>query len=81
MKLASVRDFKTQTTKYLSADEEVVVTRHGKPIAVLTHVKFDSPGALLLGLRTVLKQAGISKKELLRELDEARREVFNQNHP
>lgn len=76
MKVASVRDFKTKATRYLNSEEEVVVTRHGKPIAVLTHVKSNSVDSLLLELRAVLKSAGISKKEALAALEEARQEVY-----
>lgn len=76
MKVASVRDFKSKATKYLNDSEEVVVTRHGKPIAVLTHVKSNSVGALLLQMRTIFKNAGISKKEALAALEEARKEIY-----
>ncbi len=76
MKVASVRDFKAKATQYLNNDEEVVVTRHGKPIAVLTHVKSNSVDSLLLELRTALKGAGLSKKEALDALEEARKEVY-----
>jgi prevent-host-death family protein len=76
MKVSSIRDFKAKATQYLNNDEEVVVTRHGKPIAVLTHVKSDSVGSLLLQLRTVLKSAGITKKEALAALEEARKEIY-----
>ena len=76
MKLTSVREFKTKATQYLSDPDEVVVTRHGRPIAVLTHVKNNSPGALLLELRGVLKRSGIPKKEMLSILKEARKEVY-----
>ena len=76
MKVASVRDFKNKATQYLNNDEEVVVTRHGKPIAVLTHVKSNSVDSLLLELRAVLKGAGITKKQALAALEEARKEVY-----
>jgi antitoxin (DNA-binding transcriptional repressor) of toxin-antitoxin stability system len=76
MKMTSVRDFKNKATQYLGNPEEIVVTRHGKPIAVLTHVKNDSPGALLLELRGLLKRSGVSKKEILSALEEARKEVY-----
>ena len=76
MKLTSVREFKTKATQYLSESEEVVVTRHGQPIAVLTHVKDDSPAARLLELRGVLRRSGLSKKEMLAALEEARKEAY-----
>lgn len=76
MKVASVRDFKTRATQFLNDNEEVVVTRQGKPIAVLTHVKPKSVHATLLQLRAILKDADISKKEALAALEEARKEVY-----
>ncbi len=77
MKVASVRDFKTKATKYLNDPEEVVVTRHGKPIAILTHVKPKSVASALLEMRAILKSSGITKKEMLQALEEARKEVYH----
>ena len=71
MKLISVREFKSKVTQYLKGPEEVVVTRHGKPIVVLTHVKNDTPGALLLQLREILKRSGVSKREMLSILNDS----------
>ncbi len=41
MKIASVADVKARFSAYLKASEEgpVIVTRHGKPVAVLLQVK------------------------------------------
>lgn len=76
MKAVSVHDFKKKATQYLNDPEEVVVTRHGKPIAVLTHVSSNSTGSLLLQLRSLLKGAGINKKEALAALEEAGKEIY-----
>jgi prevent-host-death family protein len=76
MVFASVREFKTKATKFLRSREEVVITKHGKPIAVLSPVEEKSAGALLLGLRGVLREARISKKEVLNILGEVRKEVY-----
>jgi len=76
MVFASVRDFKIHATKFLSSGEEVVITKHGKPIAVLSPVEKKSTGALLLELRGVLKGSGISKKDALKALDRIREEVY-----
>ena len=76
MKVASVRDFKAKATQYLNETEEVVVTRHGRPIALLTHVKPRSAAATLLELRSILKNSGLSKKEMLQMLENARQEVY-----
>ena len=76
MKLATVRDFKTNATQYLGSSEEVVVTRYGKPVAILTPVRPESADAVLLELRGVLQEAKVSKKELLGLLREAQAEVY-----
>lgn len=76
MRLATVRDFKIQATKYLGLSDEVVITRRGKPIAVLTPVKAKSAGALLLSLRRLLQEAGISRREALKVLGQVRAEVY-----
>jgi len=76
MVFASVREFKTKATRFLRSREEVVITKYGKPIAVLSPVEEKSAGALLLGLRRVLKEAGISKMEMLDILGEVRKEVY-----
>ncbi|MBK8576386.1 MAG: type II toxin-antitoxin system Phd/YefM family antitoxin [Elusimicrobia bacterium] len=38
MKIATVRDFKAHAARYLHSREDVYVTRHGKPIAVVSPV-------------------------------------------
>jgi len=71
-----VREFKLKATQFLNSGEEVVILKYGKPIAVLSPVEEKSPGALLLELRGVLKEAGISKEEVLGILGEVRKEVY-----
>lgn len=75
MRYATVREFKTRATRFLADGEETVVTRYGKPVAVLTPVRDRSPQALLLELQGVVKEAGLSKRELLEALAEVRREI------
>jgi len=53
-----------------------VVTRYGKPIAVVTPVVEKSSAELLLSMRQVLDEAGISKKEALKALEEVREEIY-----
>jgi len=77
MKVASVRDFKNNATQFLNNPEEVVVTRHGKPIALLTHVQPHSPASTLLELRSILKSSGVTKKEMLQMLKDVRKEVYD----
>ena len=75
MKFMGVREFKEKLTGLLGKNEEVVVTRHGKPIARVLPVKKGSPENLLLEIGMVLKEAGVSKEEALRTLRAAQKAV------
>jgi len=75
MKFVGVREFKEQLTRFLGKKEEVVVTRHGKPIARVVPVTKGSPENLLLEIGMVLKGAGVSKEEALRALQAAQKAV------
>lgn len=76
MIFSSVRDFKTKAAAYLSSGEDVVVTKRGKPIALVTPIPERSPEALMLEMRALLKEAHISKKEALAALDAVRKEIY-----
>ena len=75
LKFVGVREFKEKLTGFLGKKEELVVTRHGKPIARVVPVKKGSPEDLLLEIGMVLKEAGVSKGEALRALQAARKAV------
>jgi prevent-host-death family protein len=74
---ATIRDFKIRATGYLKSREEVLITRHGQPVALLSPVKKKSVEAALLELRRIISEAGISKKKLLGLLKESRKEVYH----
>jgi antitoxin (DNA-binding transcriptional repressor) of toxin-antitoxin stability system len=76
MKFVGVREFKQDVVKYLNGGNEIVVMKHKKPIARLTPVQKDSGEIILLEIGRVLAEAGISKKEALKALDRARREIY-----
>jgi antitoxin (DNA-binding transcriptional repressor) of toxin-antitoxin stability system len=76
MKFVGVREFKQDVVKYLNEGNEIVVTKHKKPIARLTPVQKDSAEIILLEIGRVLAEAGISKKDALKALDRARRDVY-----
>jgi antitoxin (DNA-binding transcriptional repressor) of toxin-antitoxin stability system len=59
----------------LGKKEEVVVTRHGKPIARVVPVTKGSPENLLLEIGIVLKVAGVTKEEAVRALRAAQKAV------
>ena len=70
-----VREFKEKLTGVLGKKEEVVVTRHGKPIARVVPVTKGSPENLLLEIGIVLKEAGVTKEEAVRALQAAQKIV------
>jgi len=76
MKFVGVREFKQDVVKYLNGGKEIVVMKRKKPIARLTPVQKNSPEIILLEIGRVLNEAGISKKEALKALDRARREIY-----
>ena len=76
MKFVGVREFKQDVVKYLNGGNEIVVMKRKKPIARLTPVQKDSGEIFLLEIGRVLAEAGISKKEALKALDRARREIY-----
>jgi len=76
MKFVGVREFKQDVVKYLNEGNEIVVMKRKKPIARLTPVQEKSTEVILLEIGRVLSEAGVSKKEALRALDRARREIY-----
>jgi len=76
MKFVGVRDFKQDVVKYLNGGSEIVVMKRKKPIARLTPVKENTPESILLEIGRTMNEAGISKKEALKALDRARREIY-----
>ena len=75
LKFVGVREFKEKLTGLLGKKEEVVVTRHGKPIARVVPVTMGSPENLLLEIGMILQEAGVSKEDALRALRAAQRSV------
>jgi antitoxin (DNA-binding transcriptional repressor) of toxin-antitoxin stability system len=76
MKFVGVREFKQDVVKYLNGGNEIVVMKRKKPIARLTPVQKNSPEIILLEIGRILNEAGVSKKEALKALERARREIY-----
>jgi antitoxin (DNA-binding transcriptional repressor) of toxin-antitoxin stability system len=76
MKFVGVREFKQDVVKYLNEGNEIVVMKRKKPIARLTPVQKKSAEVILLEIGRVLSEAGVSKREALKALDRARREIY-----
>jgi prevent-host-death family protein len=75
LKFIGVREFKEKLTGLLGKKEEVVVTRHGRPVARVVPVRKGSPENLLLEIGMILKGAGVSKEGALRALRAAQKAV------
>ncbi len=76
MKFVGVREFKQDAVKYLNEGDEIVVMKRKKPIARLTPIQENTPEALLLDIGRVLNEAGVTKEEALRALEQARRKIY-----
>ncbi len=76
MKFVGVREFKEGVVKYLNEGSEIVVMKRKRPIARLTPVGKNSPEIILLEIGRVLSEAGVSKKEALKALDQARKKIY-----
>lgn len=76
MKFVGVREFKEDVVKYLNEGSEIVVMKRKRPIARLTPVEENSPEIILLEIGRVLNEAGVSQKEALKALDQARKKIY-----
>ncbi len=76
MKFIGVREFKQGAVKYLNDGDEIVVMKRKKPIARVVPVKEKTAEMLLLEIGRVFNDAGISKKEALKALDQARKDIY-----
>lgn len=75
MKFVNVREFKLRATQFLKANEELVITRYGKPIARLIPETEESISDLIAQMGQIFREAGITKKQALQALEDVRREM------
>ena len=76
MRFVNVKRFAASTTRYINGKEDVVITRYGKPISILSRVDVNSPEELFLRVKDVVDNAGLKKKEVLKALDSIREEIY-----
>ena len=76
MKFVNMKRFAASTTRYINGKDDVVITRYGEPIAILSKVETRSPESLFLRMKEILDSAGVGKKEALRALDSVRKEIY-----
>lgn len=75
-RMVNVKEFKVRATKYVNGRREIVVTKHGKPVALLTPIPSKSPEAILLSIGELLREAGISKAEAQASLEGVRKRLY-----
>ncbi|MCI0453996.1 MAG: type II toxin-antitoxin system Phd/YefM family antitoxin [Candidatus Dadabacteria bacterium] len=84
MRFISIREFRDKASKLLreeiSKDSRIVITKRGKPFAVVSpFTKDDIKLALAAALddaRKILKSADIKEDELLKALENVRKKVY-----
>lgn len=76
MQFVNVREFKIHATKYLNSQEEVVITKYGKPIARLVPETAESLSDLIAAMGQVLKEAGVTRNDALAALGRVRSKVY-----
>ena len=75
-RMINVKEFKERATKFVNGKDEIVVTRFGKPVALLTPIESKSPEALMLAIGGLLKDAGVSRQEAESALERVRRRLY-----
>lgn len=76
MKFVNVKKFAGSTTRYINGKDDVVITRYGKPVAILSPVDASSPEGLFLRMKEIVDSAGLKEKELLKALDSVRKGIY-----
>lgn len=74
--MINVKEFKIRATQFVNGKDEIVVTRFGKPVALLTPIEARSPEALLIAMGGLMREAGISRKQALSALERVRRRLY-----
>ena len=72
----NVKEFKIRATKYLSGEDEVVITRRGKPVALLTPIERYSAESILLSIGGIFREAGVRPVDARDALDRVRRRLY-----
>ncbi len=75
-KTVNVKEFKVKATKFFNGKQEVIVTKYGKPIALVTPIKSKSIEGVMLSIGDLLQQAGLSAQDVAASLSEVRRKIY-----
>ena len=79
-RVVNVKQFKNRVTKYLGGVDEVVITRRGKPVALLTPIERNSAEAVLLSIGQIFRESGVSRIDARDALNRVRRRIYGSRH-
>ncbi len=77
MEFVTARDFKINANKYVNKKEDIVVTKYGKPVAILSPIEQSSIEDIYFQMKSIMQNSHISKKDALAALKEVRNEVYD----
>ncbi|OGH63225.1 MAG: hypothetical protein A3G34_15335 [Candidatus Lindowbacteria bacterium RIFCSPLOWO2_12_FULL_62_27] len=75
-RLVNVKEFKMRATKYLGGEDEVVITKRGRPMAVLTPIGPRSAERILTSIGEIFREAGVRPADAQDALDRVRRRLY-----
>ncbi len=75
MKFVNIREFRERLAEFVDSEEEVVITRYGKPISKLAPIKPVTYADLAREMGKAFAEAGITKNDALAALEEVRAEA------
>jgi len=76
MRLTTEREFKSNPSKFLNGQVDTVVTRRGRPMAMVSPLPRLSVADGITQMGRALRGSSVTKRELLKLLKEARQEVY-----
>jgi len=77
MEFVTARDFKMKANKYINDKEDIVITKYGKPVAILSPIDQDTVEDIFFRMKSIFREASVSKNDALRALEEARKEIYD----
>ena len=72
----NIKEFKIKATRIFDGRREVVVTKRGKPVALVTPLTASSPESVLISVGNIFAEAGLAKKTVQSALKAVRRQLY-----
>jgi prevent-host-death family protein len=81
MKFVNVREVRLKLAELIDSEEEVVITRYGKPVSRLVPVSPVTHADLAVEMGKAFREAGITQEEALAALEAVRAEARRSKRP